>query len=70
MNAADAAREVRKAIKQQGINPRGMVSLHSTDYTTEVSVCLRGVYGENLEAIEDLIDSLPYQTNFSWHVWS
>jgi hypothetical protein len=68
MTASQAAAKVRQAIKRTGNDPRGMVSVRNTDYTTEVIVQLRGVYGEQRNEIEEVIDSIDAEGRFSWDV--
>lgn len=67
MTAAQAAAKVRNAIKKSGNNPRGCVRVVNSDYTTEVEVDLRGIYGEPREMIDDVINNLP-AGDFSWNV--
>lgn len=59
MTASQAAQKVRNAFKKQGINPKGAVRVRSNDYYTEVQVDTRGIYGGDLEAIEDAINEIP-----------
>ena len=41
MNAAAEAREIRKALKKIGIDPKGMVRVRSNDYITEIEIDAR-----------------------------
>ena len=68
ITASKAAAKVRQAIKRQGNNPTGMVSIKHTDYTTEVEVNLRGVYGAPRENIEEAINEID-DGDFGWDVF-
>lgn len=68
MNAATAAKETRKAIKAEGINPKGMVRVINTSYTTEVEVDFSRVYGEAQTNMEDFINNLEDDGTFSWNI--
>ncbi len=67
MRAAQAAQSLRNTIKKLGINPKGMVRVISTDYTTEIEVDLAGIYEEDVYQIEQAINDLD-SVNFSWNV--
>jgi len=68
MTAKQAAAKTRAAIKAAGVNPKGMVRIVKSDYTTEVEVDLLGIYGECRLDIESAINGIGYSDLFSWNV--
>ncbi len=68
LSAADAARIIRREIKKRGYNPKGMVHVAATDYTTEVCVHLRGLRPESVDEITDYIDEMGNSRNYFWNV--
>jgi len=66
MNANQVAQKIRNEIKKTGTNPKGMVSVRNTDYSTMIEFNLRGLYGEDLERVEDFINDLPESDEYGF----
>lgn len=56
--AAQTAANIRKEIRKLGINPKGMVRVCNTDYTTDIEINLRGLTCEDCYEIESYINEL------------
>ena len=66
MKASQAAQLVRNAIRKTGVNPKGMVSVRNTDYTTEIEVNLRGLTEDQEYEVSAVINSIGDSEFFSW----
>jgi hypothetical protein len=58
MTIQQAAAKVRAALKREGIDPRGKVSVRNTDCYSELTVELRWIPQEARDRIGDVLDSL------------
>ena len=69
MKAAEAARKIRAAMKQAGIDPKGRVRVASNDYVTVLHIDLRYIYDDEAKwQIEEAIDEIPDNGLFDWEI--
>jgi hypothetical protein len=66
MSIQQAASKMRAAIKREKINPSFRVSVMNNDYVSELKVDLRGIRGDSLERIEQVMNEID--GDFVWDV--
>jgi len=67
MTASQAASKVRNAIKKTGTNPKGLVSVRNTDFTTELEIDLRYLSEDDRDNVCLVIDEIE-ESDFSFNV--
>lgn len=71
MRAAEAAKIVRKAMRDAGVDPKGSVHVRDLGYITELHVDMRFIYDEEqFYEIEEAISNIPDSGQFVWEVQS
>jgi len=68
MNIRQSAAKVRSILKTNGVNPKGLVRVRNHDFFAELTVDLRGIYGDTKFDIEDAINDIEDDGTFDWNV--
>jgi len=69
MTAAQAAQKVRNAIRKTGTDPKGLVRVINTGYTTEVDVDMKWLDEDAEYKVFQVINEIDGAGGFAWNCY-